>query len=97
MDDTQKRFFELVTRYEALNKERKQIWTELELVMANIGVGTYLQDTDLTVYKITQPTGTYVEFKKVGYDRTAKADESRGTLSKTEAEAAGFAVFRKAK
>jgi hypothetical protein len=96
MNDLQKRFFDLVIRYEKLNKERKQVWEEIEMVTNELGIGSYHQDTDLTVYKITKPTGAYVEFRQIGYDRTAKADESRGTLSKKEAEENGFLVFKKA-
>jgi hypothetical protein len=95
MNDLEVRFFDLVKEYERLNEHRKKAWAELEVVMQSLGVGTYHQDTDLTVYKITKPTGTYVEFRQVGYDRTAKAHESRGTLSKKEAEENGFAVFKK--
>lgn len=96
MTDLQKRLFDLAIRYEALGKERKQVRAELDVVMAQLGVGTYHQDSDMTVYKIVEPTGTFVEYHKIGYDRTAKVDESRGTLSKKEAEENGFTVLKKA-
>lgn len=95
MQDLQNKFFDLVNRYESLNKERKQVWEEIESIANQLGIGSYHQDTDLTVYKIVKPTGTYVEYRSVGYERTAKANESRGTLSKKEAEENGFAILKK--
>jgi hypothetical protein len=43
--------------------------------------------------KIEVPSGTFVEFKKIGYKRTAKSGEKGGSvLSKSEAESMGFVI-----
>ncbi len=98
MTDSQKRFFELTEHYEHLKDEMKKVRQELDLTMDILGVGTYHQDPVTgCVYKIVIPDGTYVEFRQIGYDRTAKANESRGTLSKKEAEENGFVLLGKAK
>lgn len=85
------KFFELVKKYEQLKEQYKEVSRELNSVMKEIGVGSYLQDSsDMVVYKIVEPEGTFVEFKKIGYERTLREGEKRGTLSKKEAEEKGF-------
>lgn len=87
----QQQFLELSQKYEALKEEMKQIKPELDNLMSTIGVGSYFQDpATRLVYKITEPKGTFVEFSRVGYERTKRDDERRGTLSKKEAQEAGF-------
>lgn len=88
-------FFELSKQYETKKAELDKIREELNLAMQAIGIGTYLQDEDGTVFKIDQPTGTYVEFRKINYVRTARDGEKRGTLSKSEAQEAGFNISKK--
>ncbi|HLD91685.1 MAG TPA: hypothetical protein VI911_11860 [Patescibacteria group bacterium] len=91
LTETQKKFLELSQRYEQLKEEMKKINPELNQLMEQIGIGTYFQDpATKLVYKISQPTGTFVEYKKIDYDRTKKESESKGSLSKTEAEKQGF-------
>lgn len=98
MTDLEKRFFELATESERLKEQQKKLNEELSVVMDQLKIGTYLQDpmTGL-VYKIEVPNGTFVEFKRIGYKRTAKTGEKGGTvLAKSEAESMGFILPMKA-
>jgi len=91
LTDAQQKFLEISARYEELRAEMKLLKPELKGVLEEIGVGTYFQDPSTRlVYKITEPTGTFIEFSKISYDRTKKEDEKRGSLSKKEATEAGF-------
>ena len=91
LTEKQQKFIELSQKYEALKEEMKQIKPELNQLLEEIGIGTYFQDPSTKlVYKITQPSGTYIEFARISYDRTKKDDEKRGTLSKKEATEQGF-------
>jgi hypothetical protein len=93
MEENKKKFLDLVVKFEQLKNDLKAVGSELNTVMADIGVGTYIQDPDsLVVHKIVVPTGTFVEFKTIGYERTVKEGEKRGSLSKKEAEEAGFSL-----
>jgi hypothetical protein len=90
------RFFEVSRQYENMKEVQKRLRAEMEEMMSEIGIGTYLQDPETgAVYKIVQPNGTYVEYRKIGYDRTALPHELRGSLSKKEAEEAGFQIPKK--
>ena len=87
----QEKFLQIVEKYEQLKKEMKELKPELNRLLTEIGVGSYFQDPSTnTVFKVTQPTGTYVEFSLISYDRTKKEGEVKGSLSKKEAEEQGF-------
>jgi hypothetical protein len=93
MNDQQKRLFELAEEIESKKKEMRKLNEELEVVLRELGEDTYHQDpVTQSVYKVVRPTGTFIEYKTIGYERTAKAGESRGTLSKSEAKEQGFIV-----
>lgn len=95
MTDTQKKFLEISKRYEALKEEMKALAPTLEELMIEIGQGVMFQDPEsMLVYKIEVPTGTYIQFKKIDYVRTKKAGETKGSLSKSDAEAAGFTLSK---
>lgn len=88
-------FLELVKQFESLKELMVQTREKLDVVCEELGVGNYIQDPNTgLVYKIARPEGTFVHFHKIGYVRTAKADERQGTLSKKEAESMGF-ILRK--
>jgi hypothetical protein len=90
------KFFELAKKYENMKKEMDAVRADLQAVMLDLGVGSYLQDIDdSTVYKIVKPTGTFVYYKDIDYVRTAKDGERAGTLSKKEAEEKGFTLPKK--
>jgi hypothetical protein len=86
-------FFQLVGQYEDLKEQIKQVKEKLDFVMSSMKVGEMFQD-EVTgvVYKIIIPDGTFVSFSRIGYSRTKKMDEVRGSLSKNEAESAGFTL-----
>lgn len=64
-----------------------------EAVIAENGIGSMFQDP-LTgcVFKMVAPDGRWVKFEKHGHVRTRRNGEKQGTLSLTEAKAAGFEV-----
>jgi len=71
----------------------EELQAALEAVSAEVNVGGMFQDpSDGTVFKITEPDGKFVKFEKLGYDRTKREGEARGTLSVKEAKEAGFDV-----
>ena len=95
MTDAQQKFLELSKRYEALKEEMKTLKPTLQELMTEIGIGTMFQDSDtMLVYKIVVPTGTYISFDTISYDRTKKETEAKGSLSKKDAEAAGFTLSK---
>jgi hypothetical protein len=92
-DNLQKRLFELSADIESLKKQQTKNYEELNQILSLLGVGTYHQDpVTKIVYKVVVPSGTFVEYKTIGYERTAFSGEKRGSLSKKEAREAGFEV-----
>lgn len=92
-DNLQKRLFELSADIESLKKQQTKNYEELNQILSMLGVNTYHQDpVTKVVYKVVVPTGTFVEYKTIGYERTAFNGEKRGSLSKKEAREAGFEV-----
>lgn len=92
-ENLQKRLFELTADIESLKKQQTKNYEELNQILTMLGVDTYHQDpVTKVVYKVVVPTGTFVEYKTIGYERTALNGEKRGTLSKKEAREAGFEV-----
>lgn len=90
-------FLENAKKYEALQEQLNQVRESLVTSMTDLGLGTYVQDLESgLVYKVTKPTGTFMYYRDIDYVRTAKATERAGTLSKKEAEEAGFTVLKKA-
>lgn len=76
---------------EDLKKQLKEANEALFTTLNELGVDTYHQDpVDGTVFKVVKPKGTYIEFKEIGYERTKKEGEERGTLSVKEATERGF-------
>lgn len=98
MTDHQKRFFELATRLEQVDEERRKLSEELDIVMESLGLNSYHQDPmTMLVYKIYKPEGRFMYYQKIDYKRTAKPGERGGTiLSKKEAEERGFVLLGKA-
>lgn len=91
---SKERFLELAKLTEEKHEELKALREELKGVMEGLDFNTYVQDPETKiVYKIIEPAGTFVEFRKIDYKRTAKEGERGGTvLSKKEAEEAGFVL-----
>lgn len=95
MTDAQSAFLAKVKEYEAMKDKYLELKEELTGLMNTIPVGTLFQDQETSlVYKITVPDGKYMYFDKIDYVRTKKADERQGSLSKKEAEEAGFILSK---
>jgi hypothetical protein len=89
--DKQAKFFELAKYAEQLQEKASEVREEMNQLMTELGVGTYVQDPETsTVYKIVKPKGTFTYYRDIEYNRTALEGERAGTLSKKEAEEAGF-------
>lgn len=93
MTDQQQKFLELSKRYEALKEEMKAIKPTLQELMLEIGEGNHFQDpSDGTVFKIVKPTGTFIQFDPISYERTKRVGETKGSLSMKKAEELGYAL-----
>lgn len=92
----QDKFLNEAKQMESLQDQINALREAMNASMADLGLGTLLQDPDTgLVYKIVKPNGTFVHYKDIDYVRTAKATERAGSLSKKEAEEAGFVVLKK--
>jgi hypothetical protein len=87
-------FIALAKQFEAKRKEVEALGDQLEAAMQALGINTYAQDPETgAVYKIIEPDGTFVPYRKIYYKRTSLEGERGGTvLSKKEAEEAGFVL-----
>lgn len=91
MTNDQNKFLNLAWKYEMMKKELDQVRETLDEAMKSLNVGDYFQDpVTKTVFKIVTPKGTFVSYKTISYERTALEGESRGSLSRKEAELKGF-------
>lgn len=77
---------------EKLKKEMEEINGKLEEALKGLGIGHMFQAQDGTVFRVSKPTGTYISFREIDYDRTRREGEKSGSLSLTDARAAGFEV-----
>ena len=93
MTVAQAKFVELERQKEVVKKYFDDLQTVLEMVAEEVGIDGYFQDpSDGTVFKVVVPDGRFVKFEKLGYERTKRSGETRGTLSVKEAKEAGFTV-----
>ncbi len=92
LTDAQQRLVQLDLRKKEIDSFYEELEQALTDVVAEIGVGSYFQSGDGTVYKVVKPTGTFVSFRDLAYNRTKREGEDRGTLSVKEAQSAGFNV-----
>jgi len=84
-------FFGLAKLREEIVEKLKLVDSELEKVLGVMGVGTLVQDpSDKVVYKVVEPQGRYVHYRKLDYVRTRRTLEEKADLSMTEAQEAGF-------
>jgi hypothetical protein len=87
------KFLTLAKYEEQLLEKLSEVRIELTAVMSDLKEGTYLQDlTTLAVYKIIKPKGVFTHFRDLDYVRTSLEGETRGSLSKKEAESLGFSL-----
>lgn len=92
MTEAQERLIALDLRKPEIEKYYEDLAQALKDLEFESGVDSYFQGPDGVVYKVVKPTGTFVAYKELGYHRTKRPDEDRGTLSVKEAQAAGFKV-----
>lgn len=87
------KFLSLVKDYESAKEKVKAIGVELNAEMERLKVGTHFQDPETKlVYEIVIPTGTYVEYRTIGYNRTKNKDEKQGSLSMVRAKELGYTL-----
>lgn len=84
--DLDRKYSEVIKPYFTERREA------LEALAKETKVGHMFQDDEDVVYKVVEPTGTFVTFEKLAVDRTRRSDEKSGTLSLTKAREAGFTV-----
>lgn len=92
LSDAQQKLIQLDLRKKEIDSFYEELEKALSDVASEIGLNSYFQSSDGTVYKIVKPTGTFVSFRDLGYNRTKREGEERGTLSVKEAQSAGFNV-----
>lgn len=92
MTEAQAKFIALEKRKEEVKRYFDELAEATQAVAKEIGIGGMFQDNEGTVYHIVIPEGRYVNFDKIGYERTRRAGEKQGSLSLTKARERGFVV-----
>lgn len=93
MEESNRRFFEETAKLEEMRMAIKLQTTIVDDLMIQLPLDVLFQDPNTgLVFKIQRPSGTFITFKEREYVRTKKATEAKGSLSKKEAEEAGFKV-----
>ena len=72
--------------------EIKKYYEDLKEAIETLGVGTHFQSDEGQVFLIEEQTGKFVNFDRLKYIRTKKADEKRGELSVKRAEELGYTI-----
>ena len=91
MSEVYSKFLTLSKKYESLKAELDTVREQMTTELIKIGVGTYFQDPEtMAVFKVVIPKGKFVYYENISYERTALEGETRGTLSKKEANEKGF-------
>ncbi|NVM33970.1 MAG: hypothetical protein HWN81_00140 [Candidatus Lokiarchaeota archaeon] len=92
MTDAQKQFIELEKKKNEIKKYFEELAEATQAVADELGVDGHFQDDEGTVYQIVIPTGRFVAFDKIGYQRTRREGEKKGDLSLTKARELGYVV-----
>ena len=92
MTEAQKKFIALEKRKEEVKKYFEELEEATKAVAKEIGIDGMFQDGEGTVYKIVVPEGRFVKFDQIGYERTRRLGEKKGSLSLTDARERGFVV-----
>ncbi len=92
MTPSQIAFVELEKRKEEYKAYLEEFDEVLAAVVDEVGIGKYFQDDDGVVYKTVVPGGRWVRFESLGYVRTKRNGEDKGSLSVKEAKENGFEV-----
>lgn len=85
-------FLALEAKAEEWRKYQADLQIALEKLAAVLPLGSYFQGPDGVVYKVTRPSGHFVHYRPVGFDRTKRPGERAGSLSAEEATRAGFTL-----
>lgn len=86
VEKAQRRLMELSYKKDELKKQYEELNTELEQVLITLGVDSFFEDAEGTVYKVVIPKGSFVSFKHIDYVRTRRGMEKVGSLSMKEAK-----------
>lgn len=86
----QKKFIELEKKKEEYKAFTLELQDTLSTVLGEIGMNGHFQDEDGIVYQVVEPDGRFVYFDKLGYVRTKRPDEKRGSLSVKAAKEFGY-------
>jgi hypothetical protein len=86
----EQKFEETAEKLEALKEQQKELYAELDVLYEGAKLGVMFQGSNGCVYRVIEPKGEYVYFRKFSYERTKKSHEKAGTLAKKTAEEAGF-------
>jgi len=92
MTDAQERFVKLERQRVAYKEFLQELEEATQQIADEDGIGSLFQDEKGVVYKIIAPAGRWVAFDPIGYVRTKREDEAKGTLSTKEAKEAGFEI-----
>lgn len=91
LTETQKRYIELDKQKDMVKRYYEELEQVTALLAQEVGIDQYFQDPeDGVVYKIVVPDGKFVHFNKYDVIHTKREDEVKGSLSKVEAQRAGF-------
>jgi hypothetical protein len=92
MTPAMQKFVELEKKKEVVKQYFKDLQEALEAVAKEVGINGFFQDSEGIVYQVVAPDGKFVTFDRLGYDRTKREGEARGSLSVKAAKEAGFDV-----
>lgn len=93
MTDQQARLVKLASQYEDLKRQMKDLKPQLEQILLELGIGTHFQDPNTgAVYQVDVPTGTFISFDRITYNRTRMGEEKTGSLALKKAEELGYKV-----
>lgn len=92
MTEAQKRLVELDRKKAEIKKFFEEYEAAKEAVRQELGLDKYWQDEEGIVYKLTKPTGRFVQYEETALERTRRKGERAGTISLKEAKEAGFEV-----
>lgn len=96
MTHNQNKLIELSKKYETLRDVMKDVSVQLNdattAVAQEIGLGTFFQDDDGTVFRVAKATGTFVPFRDLTYERTRRHPKEKPGISLKDARDAGYDV-----
>jgi hypothetical protein len=86
-------FIELDRQKKQHSKFFEDLKAAAEAVHSLHGYGHCFQDDEGIVYRVTEPRGRFVDYKRVEIEHTRRTDEAKGSLSIKEAKELGFTPF----